>query len=251
MAKVAIIGGTGVYESGILADVKTSRLLTPYGTAVIEEGFLNLPDRDPLEVVFLARHGAGHAIPPHRINYRANIWALHQLGVDRVIGTGAVGSLREDFPPGDCVLADSFLDFTRNRPLTFYEGEPVAPGGPSGVVHTDMTEPYCPQLRGLLASSAAAEGIPLHDGGCYVCTEGPPVSSSTRAMRSSSVVVVMSIVSSAPSALPIARRIDGAPIKITCTAPASCARITALSPTGPLPCTSTVSPRRTPPRSTA
>ena len=174
MPKVAIIGGTGVYESGILADVNASRLLTPYGQAVFEEGILRTTQgRPPLEVVFLARHGASHAIPPHRINYRANIWALHQLGVERIIGTGAVGSLREDFAPGDCVLADGFLDFTRTRPLTFFEGEPVAPGGPSGVVHTDMTEPYCPQLRRLLAEAAEAESIALHDGGCYVCTEGP------------------------------------------------------------------------------
>lgn len=173
MPKVAIIGGTGVYESGILDDVASGQLLTPYGTAVFEEGTFRTPTERALEVIFLARHGAGHAIPPHRINYRANIWALRQLGVERVIGTGAVGSLREDFAPGDCVLADGFIDFTRGRPLTFYEGEAVVPGGPTGVVHTDMTEPYCRELRGILAAAAGTEGIALHDGGCYVCTDGP------------------------------------------------------------------------------
>jgi len=173
MPRVAIIGGTGVYESGILQGVTSSRLLTPYGLATVDEGTFAVPGGRSLEVVFLARHGSTHSIPPHRINYRANIWALHQLGVERVIGTGAVGSLREDFAPGDCVLADGFIDFTRTRPLTFFEGEAVVPGGPTGVVHTDMTEPYCPELRRLLVDVAATENISIHDGGCYVCTEGP------------------------------------------------------------------------------
>ncbi len=173
MPRVAIIGGTGVYEAGILRDVSAQHLATPYGTTSFEHGIYQGPSGHEREVVFLPRHGAGHAIPPHRINYRANIWGLHQIGVERIIGTGAVGSLREDFAPGHCVLADSFLDFTRGRPLTFYEGDPVVPGGPAGVVHTDMTEPYCPELRRLLSDAGQAERLELHDGGCYVCTEGP------------------------------------------------------------------------------
>ncbi len=171
--RVAIIGGTGVYEAGILRDVTAQRLVTPYGITSLERGTYQGPSGRELEVIFLPRHGAGHVIPPHRINFRANIWALHQLGVKRVIGTGAVGSLRQDFAPGHCVLTDSFLDFTRTRPLTFYEGDPIVTGGPGGVVHTDMTEPYCPELRRLLNDAGQAERIELHDGGCYVCTEGP------------------------------------------------------------------------------
>lgn len=171
--RVAIIGGTGVYDAGILRDVRAQTLVTPYGVTTLQQGVYQGPSGHEAEVIFLPRHGVGHVIPPHRINYRANIWALHQLGVERVIGTGAVGSLREDFAPGHCVLADSFLDFTRTRALTFYEGNPIVAGAPSGVVHTDMTEPYCPELRKLLREAGHSQGIELHDGGCYVCTEGP------------------------------------------------------------------------------
>ena len=167
MASGAIIGGSGVYQVPGL-DLTPRTVETPYGP--VELFVTHGADE---ELLFLPRHGPRHTIPPHRINYRANIWALHQLGVERVIGTGAVGSLREDFAPGDCVLADGFIDFTRSRPLTFFEGEAVVPGGPTGVVHTDMTEPYCPELRRLLVDVAAAENVSIHDGGCYVCTEGP------------------------------------------------------------------------------
>lgn len=173
MARVALIGGTGVYEAGILEGVERRQVVTPYGLAAMDYGTYRGAGGSTHEVAFLARHGAGHVLPPHRINYRANIWALHQLGVRRVIGTAAVGSLREDMPPGHCVLTDSFLDFTRNRPGTFYDGDDSPAGGPTGVVHTDMTEPYCPELRGLLERAAKSYGTKLTHGGCYVCTDGP------------------------------------------------------------------------------
>ncbi|HHY36239.1 MAG TPA: S-methyl-5'-thioadenosine phosphorylase [Firmicutes bacterium] len=160
--KIAIIGGTGVYDLDFLTEKKTITVATPYGVVSLETGFYQ-----DIGIAFLARHGHDHSIPPHRINYRANIWALKELGVQRVLGTAAVGSLRRDLSPGQQVLVDQFLDFTKQRPLTFFEG-----GKSSPVVHTDLTEPYCPELRRFLLESAPA-GYSLHDGGVYVCTEGP------------------------------------------------------------------------------
>lgn len=158
----AIIGGTGVYDPDMLENLREQTVDTPYGEAAVRIG--GFKGRD---VVFLNRHGAGHALPPHRVNYRANIWALRQLGVRRVLGTAAVGSLNPAMQPGDLVLADDFLDFTKSRVTTFFEG------GEEGVVHVDVTEPYCPDLRAQLASIARQENLRCHDGGVYVCCEGP------------------------------------------------------------------------------
>jgi 5'-methylthioadenosine phosphorylase len=113
----------------------------------------------------MPRHGAGHSIPPHRINYRANIWALKQLGVTQVFATAAVGSLQLDVAPGSLVIVDDFLDFTKSRPSTFFDE--------GTVVHVDVTDPYCGRLRRALADSAHAVGIEVRHGGTYVCTEGP------------------------------------------------------------------------------
>lgn len=162
--RVAIIGGSGVDHPDLFADPGEQRIVTPYGTAEVVLGrFAGQP------VVFLRRHGAGHALPPHRVNYRANIWALASLGVERVIATAAVGALRRepDLAPGRLVLCDQFLDFTRGRPQTFHEG------GAEGVVHADVTEPYCPALRNLLREAADRTGVPVRAAGTYVCTEGP------------------------------------------------------------------------------
>lgn len=160
--RLAIIGGTGVYDPEILDDVREETVVTPYGRATVRIGKFR-----GLEVVFLARHGAGHTVPPHKINYRANIYALAALGVRRVIATAAVGSLRQAFGPGHFVLVDQFLDFTKNRVSTFFEG------GEAGVVHIDVTEPYCPEMRGHLEAAGKALGLPVANGGVYVCTEGP------------------------------------------------------------------------------
>ncbi len=113
------------------------------------------------------RHGAAHSVPPHRVNYRANIWALWWLGVQRVLATAACGSLNPEMEPGHLVAIDQFIDFTHARPSTFFEG------GEAGVVHTDVTDPYCPEIRETLVSAAKARGVRLHESGCYVCTEGP------------------------------------------------------------------------------
>jgi 5'-methylthioadenosine phosphorylase len=137
-------------------------ILTPYGDALVRIGTYNGES-----VAFQARHGTKHSVPPHLINYRANIYALKLLGVERIIATTAVGSLNQEMKPGDFVLVDQFLDFTKGRMGTFFDG------GELGVVHTDVTEPYCPECRAVLATAAKESGITAHVGGCYVCTEGP------------------------------------------------------------------------------
>ncbi len=162
MVEVAIIGGSGVYDPRLMSDLREESVETQFGTAHVTIGtFQDNP------VVFMQRHGQGHTLPPHKINYRANIMALKQLGVKDVIATSAVGSLNRAMHPGDLVLLDQFMDFTKQRPFTFYDGE----GGE--VVHTDFTEPYCPGLRELLLACAQSKGVRLHPTGTYVCTEGP------------------------------------------------------------------------------
>lgn len=158
--RLAIIGGTGVYDPEILLNVREERVGTPYGDVEVKLGRCG-----GREVAFLARHGWEHSIPPHKINYRANIWALRELGASRVIATSAVGSLRKEMAPGDFVILDQFLDFTKGREATFFDGE--------GFKHLDYTEPYCPQVREAIIVSARALSFRVHERGCYVSTEGP------------------------------------------------------------------------------
>lgn len=160
--KVGIIGGTGFYQPGLLTEEKDEIIQTPYGDVNLKIGCYK--DK---EVVFLARHGVGHTVPPHLVNYRANIWALKSCGVTKIIATAAVGSLNEDMRPGELVLVDQFIDFTKSRPQTFYEG------GDAGVLHVDMTHPYCPELRSEIFRVAKENQIKVHRCGTYACTEGP------------------------------------------------------------------------------
>lgn len=162
MARIAIIGGTGLYDPRILENVRTERITTPYGDVKYEVG-----EYAGKEVAFIPRHGKTHFIAPHLINYRANIWAMKKIGVQSIIATTAVGSLKREMAPGHFVLTDQFIDFTKNRVSTFYEG------GDREVVHVDVTEPYCPTLRAVLHKTATDNAIPCHNWGTYVCTEGP------------------------------------------------------------------------------
>ncbi len=162
--KMAVIGGTGVYDPSWLSHSVEQEVETPFGVTRVTHGRLDGVDDD---VFFMNRHGAGHTVPPHLVNYRANIWALHQLGVKRVVATAAVGSLNVAMAPGTFVLCDQFLDFTKSRAATFHNG------GDFGVVHTDMTVPYCPDMRSAIARAGRHAGISTVDGGCYVTTEGP------------------------------------------------------------------------------
>lgn len=159
---LAVIGGTGVYDPRMLSEVREQTVTTPYGEVTVRIG--RFQER---EVAFVPRHGETHSVPPHRINYRANLWSLRELGVERTLATAAVGSLNPDMRPGDFVLVDQFIDFTRNRAQTFYEG------GEEGVFHVDMTNPYCPELREFIFQCGNKLGFAVHQGGVYVCTEGP------------------------------------------------------------------------------
>lgn len=165
MARVGIIGGTGVYDPTWLEGAVDRLVETPYGFVTLTEGHLKAGGSEP--VVFMNRHGAGHSVPPHRVNYRANVWALKAVGVDRVVATAAVGSLNLAMPPGSMVLVDQFLDFTKTRPATFFDGED------GRVVHTDVTHPYCEQSRARIVDGAGGLGLPVTMGGVYVTTEGP------------------------------------------------------------------------------
>lgn len=157
--KIAIIGGTGVYDPNILSDISEETVETPYGRVKVKVGSYK-----GKRVAFMARHGEDHSVPPHLVNYRANIHGLRLLGVKNIFATAAVGSLNMGMEPGNFIFMDQFLDFTKSRPQTFVE---------KGVVHLDMTDPYCPRLRGVLREAAEKNGLRYHTAGTYVCAEGP------------------------------------------------------------------------------
>jgi len=153
---IGIIGGTGVYEIVTMGDEICKKVLkTPYGNSP-EVSIFKLHDK---KVAFMPRHTKGHSKPPHMVNYRANIYAMKKLGVDRIIATNAVGSLERSVKPGDFVVPHDFIDFTKLRNGSFYDDR---------TVHVDVTEPYCRDVRKIITSSRK-----VVDGGVYVCTEGP------------------------------------------------------------------------------
>lgn len=157
-----IIGGTGVYDPDMLSNVYETSVKTAFGNVDVKVGSYNGRD-----VVFICRHGFNHSVPPHLINYKANIAALKLLGVKRVITTSAVGTLNESMPPGSLILLDQFIDLTSGREATFFNG------GDEGVIHLDYTNPYCESLKGYILRAADDIGMDVVPGGCYVCTQGP------------------------------------------------------------------------------
>lgn len=157
--KVAVIGGTGF--EGLFKNARQLRLGTPYGIAPP----LLIGRIDGKEVVFLSRHGPNHSVPPHKINYRTNVYALYEMGVERIIAVNAVGAINRDFKPGDVVIPHDFIDFTKLRYTTFYDDAPVT--------HIDVSQPYCPELRKLLIETARKLELPVWDRAVLVCTEGP------------------------------------------------------------------------------
>ena len=161
-AEIGIIGGSGVYDPGLFEEVEEVKVYTPFGAP---SSLISLGTYRGVKVAFIPRHGRGHTIPPHRVNYRANIWALRELGVKRVIASSAVGSLREDYKPGDFVIPDQFIDRTRKRFDTFYEGGQLC--------HISSADPFCPQLREFFIGLTKELGFQVHDRGTYVCIEGP------------------------------------------------------------------------------
>ena len=161
---LAIIGGSGLTQLSNLAIVRREVVRTPYGEP---SGALTYGSLCEEPVVFLARHGYGHTIPPHLVNYRANIWALKQANVSGIISVASVGSIRADLAPGTLVVPDQIIDYTWERKSTFFEG------GETPVKHVDFTHPYDPSLRQRLLLATAAVGELAVDGGVYAATQGP------------------------------------------------------------------------------
>lgn len=161
---IAIIGGSGLAKLSALANTRRQVARTPFGEP---SGALTFGTLGGQDIVFLARHGYGHTIAPHEINYRANIWALKDLGVSGVIAVATVGGIRADFGPGTLVVPDQIIDYTHSRKSTFFEGADLP------ITHVDFTLPYTKALRRRLLNAAAACGETVFDGGVYACTQGP------------------------------------------------------------------------------
>ncbi|WP_425487477.1 S-methyl-5'-thioadenosine phosphorylase [Metallosphaera tengchongensis] len=161
-ALIGVIGGSGLYDPGIFENTREIKVYTPFGEP---SDLITLGELEGKTVAFLPRHGRRHRIPPHRINYRANIWALKELGVKFLISVSAVGSLNLSYKPGDFLVPDQFIDMTKGRQYTFYDGPVVA--------HVSMADPFCNSLRKVILKSAEKLGIVTHSKGTYICIEGP------------------------------------------------------------------------------
>jgi 5'-methylthioadenosine phosphorylase len=157
---IGVFGGSGFYR--FLDDVEEVPVATPYGppSAPVRIGRI-----DGAEVAFMPRHGDDHTLPPHRINYRANVWAMREVGVRRIIGPSACGSLKPELAPGTFVICDQFVDRTQARESTFYDGPQTT--------HVSASDPYCGDLSQILATSAEQLGIPVVRGGIVVVIQGP------------------------------------------------------------------------------
>jgi 5'-methylthioadenosine phosphorylase len=166
MAKIGVIGGSGVYDIEELKNKRSQRISTPFGEPSDEVITGELSGR---EVVFLPRHGQGHRILPSELNYRANIFAMKKLDVDRIISVGAVGSLKEELKPLDMVIPDQFMDRTNQARKTTFFGEGIA-------AHISFAEPVCPELCDVLHKTGKEVGATIHKGGAYVNMEGPAFS---------------------------------------------------------------------------
>jgi 5'-methylthioadenosine phosphorylase len=160
----AIIGGSGLARLSALENAHRKVMRTPYGEP---SGALTFGRLAGSEVVFVARHGYGHTLAPHEINYRANLWALKELKVQGVVSVATVGGIRADIVPGSLVIPDQIIDYTHSRKSTFFEGSEMP------VIHVDFTEPYTPALRLRLLDAARRCREPVIDGGTYACTQGP------------------------------------------------------------------------------
>lgn len=170
-----ILGGSGFYRMAGMTMTRRQVARTPYG---LPSGALTFGRIDDCaELVFLARHGYGHTLAPHLINYRANLWALRQAGVTHVIAVSTVGGIREDLAPGTIVLPDQIIDYTHGRISTF------ADDSSQPVVHTDMTLPYSSRLRDELRDASNVCNIPVIDGGTYGCTQGPRLETAAEIRR--------------------------------------------------------------------
>ena len=161
---LAIIGGSGLTKLANLDVTHREVMRTPYGDP---SGAVTFGQLGGQPVAFLARHGYGHTIPPHEVNYRANLWALHKIGASGVVSVASVGSIRADLKPGDIVIPHQLIDYTWGRKSTYHEGCGVA------VRHVDFTDPYDPALRQRLIEAAARAGMTVSDAAVYAVTQGP------------------------------------------------------------------------------
>ncbi len=179
--KIGIIGGSGLYELKGFTGAQWIEVATPFGSPSDQ---LLTGRLDGTELVFLPRHGRGHRVLPHEINFRANVWALKKLGVTRVISVSAVGSMKEEIHPGHLVVPDQFLDRTHGRISTFF--------GDGIVGHVSFGDPVCPDLAATLHAAARDAGATVHRGGTYVCINGPQFSTraESHSYRASGVAVI-------------------------------------------------------------
>jgi len=161
-AEIGIFGGTGIYDSELLKNSKEVIIDTPYGKT---SDSITVGEFNGRNVAFMPRHGKKHTIPPHLINFRANIWAFKELGVKRIIAPSAVGSLKEEFEPGHFALPSQFIDFTKSRKGTFSED--------GKVIHISVADPFCPELQNVILNITKKEKIQMHENCTYVCIEGP------------------------------------------------------------------------------
>ncbi|MFI0718961.1 S-methyl-5'-thioadenosine phosphorylase [Streptomyces sp. NPDC021224] len=167
-AEIGVIGGSGFYS--FLDDVTEVTVDTPYGAA---SDSLFVGDVAGRRVAFLPRHGRSHHLPPHKINYRANLWALRATGVRQVLGPCAVGGLRADYGPGTLLVPDQLVDRTKSRSQSYFDGEPRGDGLVPNVVHVTFADPYCPVGRQAAVDTARSSGWEAVDGGTLVVVEGP------------------------------------------------------------------------------
>lgn len=167
MPEFGIISGSGLYDVPGLEITDSVKVSTPYGepSDVYRVGSIS-----GKEIAFLPRHGAMHHIPPHRINYRANMWGFRELGIKKIITIGAAGGITTNMKPGSITFPDQIIDFTRGRASTFYDENEV--------VHIDFTNPFCPDLREHIMGAARKAGIDVITAGTYVCTNGPRLETS-------------------------------------------------------------------------
>ncbi|HTW39778.1 MAG TPA: S-methyl-5'-thioadenosine phosphorylase [Thermoplasmata archaeon] len=182
---IGVIGGSGIAGIFDEGDRLSHRVSTPWGapSAPIEEG-----EVAGVRVLFLPRHGPGHTIPPHRVNYRANIEALHTLGADAIVTASSVGSLKEELSPGTFVLPSQFVDFTKQRPTTFFDG--------GKVFHVSLADPFCPDVLATARTVGLDVGSPFVEGKTYVCVEGPRFSTRAESayFRSFADIIGMTLV---------------------------------------------------------
>ena len=180
-AEIGIIGGTGVYEPELLERPREVKVHTPYGAT---SDLITLGEYQGRKVAILPRHGRSHTVPPHRINFRANIFALKKLGCTRVLATCATGSLQESFKPGDIVIPDQFIDWGKTV-HTFYDT--------GKFYHVGMAEPFCSQLRELLIKAGSELGVAVHSRGTYLKIDGPQFSTraASRMYRSFADIIGM------------------------------------------------------------